>query len=54
MKTQGETAAKAKITFEHALAIGFNARLADSLERKTTVEPLVIGEIRWNGANIST
>ncbi len=45
---------KAKVEFEHALAIGFNARSVDSLERKTTVEPLAICEIRGDGANVST
>ncbi len=37
---------KADIEFEHALAIGFNARSVDSLEGKTTVKPLVICEVR--------
>ncbi len=40
--------------FEHALAIGFNALSVDSLERKTTVEPLATCEIRGGGANMST
>ncbi len=42
----GERAAKAKIEFEHALIIGFNARSDESLERKTPVEPLAICESR--------
>ncbi len=35
-------ATKAKVEFEHALAIRFNARWVDGLERKTTVELLAI------------
>ncbi len=37
--------AKAKIKFEHALVIGFNVISVDSLERKTTVEPLAIRQM---------
>ncbi len=48
----GERTTKAKVEFEHAL--GFNARSVDSLERKTTVEPLAICEIRGDGASVST
>ncbi len=44
-ENMGKRATKAKIEFEHALAIGFNARSVDSLEDKTTVEPLAICEI---------
>ncbi len=50
----GKRVAKASIEFEHALVIGFNARSVDSLERKNTVEPLAIREIRGDGANVST
>ncbi len=50
----GNRTTKAKIEFQHALAIGFNGRSVDSLERKTTVEPLAICKIRGNGANVST
>ncbi len=50
----GKRAAKAKIKFEHALVIGFNASSVDDLERKNTVEPLAIREIRGDGANVST
>ncbi len=50
----GKRTTKAKVEFEHALAIGFNARSVDSLGRKTIVEPLAICEIRGDGANVST
>ncbi len=33
-------ATKTKVEFGHALAVGFNARSVDSLEREATVEPL--------------
>ncbi len=50
----GKRKTKAKVEFEHALAIGFNARSVDSLERKITVEPSAICEIRGDGANVRT
>ncbi len=45
-ENMGKRAVKAKVEFEHALVVGFNVRSVDSLERKTTVEPLAICEIR--------
>ncbi len=49
----GKRTTKAKVEFEHAVAIGFNARSVDSLERKTTVEALAICEIRGDGATLA-
>ncbi len=38
----GKRATKGKVEFEHALAVGFNARSVDSLECEATAEPLAI------------
>ncbi len=45
---------EAKIEFVHALAICFNAHSIDTLERESTVEPLVISVCRRDGADVST
>ncbi len=51
-ESMGKRATETKI--EQALAIGLNARSVDSLERKTTTEPMAICEIRGDGADVST
>ncbi len=53
-KNMGKRATKAKVEFGHALAVGFNARSVDSLEREATVEPLAICGCRGDGADGST
>ncbi len=50
----GKGATKTKVEFNHALAVGFNARSVDSLEREAIVEPLTICGCRGDGADGST
>ncbi len=50
----GKRATKTNVEFEHALAVGFNACLVDSLEREATVVPLAICGCRGDGADGST
>ncbi len=53
-KNMGKRAMETKIEFTQALIKGLNARSVDSLERKTTTEPLAICEIRGDSADAST
>ncbi len=50
----GKGSTEAKIEFDHALAICFNADSVDSLEGEATAGPLAICVCRRDGADIST